>query len=206
MRVQWKMNENSLFAILLRSAWWMSAAIAAAIVGLAVALLPETWRVFGLFLAVPFAGIAGVVLWRRLRAPSGRRVASTLDAVRAMSWPEFAEALEHGFRRDGYEVSRLGSAAADFEIVKGGRRALVSGKRWKVARTGVEPLKELVGAREAREAHESIYVLAGELTDNARTYAAQKRIRLIGGAELAKMLPDAVRGKPRGEAARGPAR
>jgi hypothetical protein len=68
-----------------------------------------------------------------------------------MSWNDFAAALETGFKRDGYDVHRLAGPAADFEIAKEGRRAVVSGKRWKVVATGVEPLRELEGAKNARD-------------------------------------------------------
>ena len=70
---------------------------------------------------------------------------------------------------------------------------LVSGKRWKAARTGVEPVKELVAEREARELRDAILVVAGELSDQARALAAQKRVRIYGGAELATLIPDAGR-------------
>lgn len=189
--MQWKMSEQSLFAILLRSPWWISAAIAGGLAAVGVTLLREEWRIYGVFMAAPFVVIAGIALWRQLKAPSSRRVAATLDTVRAMHWNDFSAALERGFRRDGYEVSRVAGPAADFEIAKAGRRALVSGKRWKVARTGVEPLRELDGAKAARDAHECIYVVAGELTEQARAFAAQKRIRLIGGVELATLVPEA---------------
>ena len=191
--MQWKMAENSLFAILLRSAWWISGALALAFVALPFAFLKDEWRFYGAFFAFPFIVIACIAFARQIRAPSARRVASTLDAVRAMSWNEFAAALETGFKRDGYDVSRLPGPAADFEIAKEGRRAVVAGKRWKVARTGIEALRELEGAKDARDAHESIYVIAGEMTDNARAFAAKKRIRLIAGPELAKLVPDATR-------------
>jgi len=187
----WRMNENSLFAILLRSPWWISAAVGSGIAAAAFSLLRDDWRWFGIFAGAPFLVIACIALARQVRAPSSRRVASTLEGVRAMSWNDFAAALETGFKRDGYAVSRLAGPAADFEIAKEGRRAVVSGKRWKVKQTGIEPLRELQGAKDARDAHECIYVVAGDLTDNARAFAAQKRIRLIGGAELTKLLPDA---------------
>ncbi len=187
--MKWRMHENSLFAVLLRSPWWVSGAIAAAIGGGFSLLVREEWRVFAVFAALPFAAIAVMAAARQLRAPSGARVERTLDAVRAMSWSDFATALEEGFRRDGYAVSRIEGADADFEIAKDGRRAVVCGKRWKVARAGVEPLKALVGAKDARDAHECVYVLAGGLSDNARAFAAQKRIRLIAGPELAKLIP-----------------
>ena len=191
--MRWKMAENSLFAILLRRPWWVSAAIAAGFLALTLTMFPHDWRWYGAFLGAPFTVVAAVALWRQLRAPSSRRVSSTIEAVRAMNWSDFQAALETGFRRDGYDVSRLAGPAADFEIAKEGRRAVVSGKRWKVARTGVEPLRELEGAKDARDAHESIYVVAGELTDNARDFATKKRIRLIAGPELTKLVPDAAR-------------
>jgi len=86
-------------------------------------------------------------------------------------------------------VGRLNVAGADLELTKAARVSLVGGKRWKVARAGIEPLKELDAARQSREAHECIYVTAGEITDNASAFAAGKNIRLMQGAELAKFLP-----------------
>lgn len=86
-------------------------------------------------------------------------------------------------------MNRLQIAGADFELAKAGRTSLVGCKRWKVARAGVEPLKELAAARRGREAHEAIYVAAGEITDNARAFAVEKNIRLVHDAELVKLLP-----------------
>jgi restriction system protein len=74
-------------------------------------------------------------------------------------------------------------------MTRGGRTSLVACKRWKVARTGVEPLRELDEARRARDAHECIYVATGEVTDGALKFAREKSIRVVHGAELAKLLP-----------------
>jgi restriction endonuclease Mrr len=52
----------------------------------------------------------------------------------------------------------------------------------------VEPLREVLAAAAAREADDCIYIVAGEVTDNARSFAAEKRIRLLGGVELARMM------------------
>jgi restriction system protein len=180
--MKWEMNENSLFAILLRSAWWISFAIGLAIAAVGATAMPANWRVFGCIAA-----------WRQWRAPSSARVERTLSAVRAMSWSDFAGALEDAYRRDGYAVSRVDGAAADFELRKEWRTLLVSGKRWKVARTGIEPLRDLHAARVARDAHEGLYVATGEVTDNARKFAADHRIRVVDGAELARLMPAAGR-------------
>ena len=185
------MNKNSLFAVLLRSPWWISLLVAVA-TGVASRFMlvkfdmPEPYAIF---VALPFIVIGCVAGWRQLRAPSAERIAATLDALRLLSWDEFSAALEEAFRRDGYSVNRLQITGADLELTKAGRVSLVVGKRWKVARAGVEPLRELDAARDAREAHDCIYVAAGEITENARAFAAQKNIRLLHDADLAKFLP-----------------
>jgi restriction system protein len=183
--MKWEMNKNSLFAVLLRSPWWVSALAAIGlVVGLRL-LIPTSYAVFA---ALPFAVIAAYVGWQQLRAPSARRVAGTLERLRAMSWEDFSAAIEEAYRREGYAVSRL-AGQADFELVQGARSTLVACKRWKATRTGIEPLRELEAACRAREAHGCIYVAAGEVTEGARAFAAQKSIRLVQGAELAKLLP-----------------
>ena len=73
--MKWKMAENSLFAVLLRSPWWISAAIAAGLVTIAQAFLPPDFRLAGAFGALPFAAIALWTGYKRLRAPSTASVA-----------------------------------------------------------------------------------------------------------------------------------
>jgi len=183
--MQLKMHDNSLFAVLLRKAWWVSGLVAAGLFGALRFVLP--WEL-ALFAALPFVGIAAYVAWRRLRAPSEARIAKMLERLRAQSWDEFARSVEEAYRRDGYVVSRMGDARADFELVRGAYSTLVACKRWKAVRTGIEPLRELQAAREAREAHYCVYVAAGEITDQARVFAAERKISLVQGAELATLL------------------
>jgi restriction system protein len=180
-----EMHKNSLFAVLLRSPWWISLAVAAGVVAGMRLLLPDIYALFG---AAPFLVIAGAAAWQQLRAPSAGKVARSLEALRAKPWDEFAAALESAFRRDGYTVNRLDGRDADLELTRAGRVLLVSCKRWKVARTGIEPLRELLAARRRRDAHDCMYVAAGEVTENALAFAAQYGIRLLRGAELAALL------------------
>ncbi len=189
-----EMNKNSLFAVLLRSPWWISFAVAAGTAVLARFAfakfsMPE---IYAVFVPLPFIVIGGYAAWQQLRAPSAAQIADTLASLLALSWDQFSATLEDAFRRDGYAVSRPGIAGADLELAKAGRVSLVACKRWKVARTGVEPLRELDAARRARDAHEGIYIGAGEITDQARAFAAEKNIRLLHGAELAKLLPQPI--------------
>lgn len=187
-----KLSENSLFAILLRKPWWISLLIAA-VASLAVsAMLPSRVRIFGIFSGLPFLAISMIAFVKQWRAPTAAQLARTRETVMSMSWRDFADALEAAFRRDGYEVVRQAGAAADFVIRRDGRVALVSGKRWKAASTGIEPLRALHAAAEAHGVQESIFVTTGQLTDNARGFADDKRIRVIQDAGITQLLQGMV--------------
>lgn len=178
--MKWKMAENSLFAILLRAPWWVSVLVSLGVFGLVRLFLNWGYALFG---TLPFIVIAFIATWRQLRRPSATKVAAGLEALRALTWEEFARALEEGFKREGYAVKRV-AGAADLELEKAGRLSLVCARRWKAAATGVEPLKELAAAGEKREAAECLYVLAGDITANARAFATEKAVRLVEGAAL----------------------
>jgi restriction system protein len=182
------MAQNSLFAILLRSPWWISIGVAAGIALVSKAALPEKYVVYGVISGWPFLGIGMIAAWKQLRAPSATRVIDTLDKISVMSWRDFSGVVEEAFRQDGYSVSRLGGPEADFVISKAGKTALVSCKRWKAASNGIEPLRELHAAMEHQEAHEGIYLTAGAVSDNARRFAIDKKVQVVQGPELARML------------------
>jgi restriction system protein len=152
-------------------------------------LLPEAYALYAIFSALPFIVIGCYAAWQQLRAPSDKQVAATLESLRALSRDQFSAALEDAYRRDGYSVTRLDIAGADLELTRSGRVTLVCCKRWKVARAGIEPLRELDAARQAREAHECVYAAAGEITENAAAFAAEKNIQLLQGADLANQFP-----------------
>jgi restriction system protein len=183
-----KMAPNSLFATLLRSPWWISLLIAVVMALLAAALLPAQYRVVGALSSLPFVVIAAIAAQRQWRLPSAARVAQTAQAVSTMSWPAFAKLLEQAFSSDGYVVRPGRHAAVDFELERQGRVMLVSARRWKSARTGLEALRALHAAREASEATDALYIGLGELTDNARPFAAAHRVVIWQSAELARAL------------------
>ena len=182
------MAKNSLFATLLRSPWWVSLAIAVVLALLAGALLPADYRAAGALSTLPFVVIAALAARRQWRLPSAARVAQTLEAVGTMAWPAFAALLEEAFRREGYTVQRGKLAAVDFELERQGRSMLVCARRWKSARTGLDPLRALQAARAASDAPDALYIGLGELTDNARPFAAEHRIAIWQAAELAQAL------------------
>jgi restriction system protein len=188
-----KMARNSLFAILLRSRWWVSFLLAAATALAARLAVPQPYEPLAVFVALPFVVIGAIAAWRQLQQPSPRRVEQTLRAVADMSWAAFADALEQAFSAEGHAVARLRGAGADFELTRAGRIALVNGRRWKAARTGVEPLRELHAAMTAREAASGIYVCLGEPSESATAFAQANGIEIVRGERLAMLLRRAVR-------------
>lgn len=183
-----RMAENSLFAILLRSPWWASAGVGAGVAGVAALVLPAQYVPYGVFGAAPFVVIAVMAGWRQLRTPSASRVDEKLESLRAMPWSEFSKLVERTLQSQGSSVQRIGREGAEFETAKDGRRTLVHCKRWKVARTGVGPLRDLDAEVNSRDAAGGIYIAAGEVTDQARAFATQRRIELLEGRGLVQWL------------------
>ena len=180
-----KMAQNSLFAILLRSPWWASFAVAGAVFASLRMAVPD---LYAAFFALPFLAIGLYASWLALRAPSAASVDKTLKALGAMTGEEFRARVEEAYRREGYTVSRHAGEGADLELVKAGRTSLVACKRWRVARTGAEPLRQLHEARGKRDAQDCLYLCSGELTEQARAFASEKKVQIVGGRELAGLL------------------
>ena len=93
--------KNSIFAVLLRSPWWVSAVVAVLLPALALSILPRHYAGFGAFVVLPFAGISVVSGWRQRRAPSAAQLAQMVRTISTMSWNEFATVLPQGFQNDG---------------------------------------------------------------------------------------------------------
>ena len=185
------MAENSLFAILLRSPWWISVAVAAALAALMAALLPSDLAPWGMAAGLPFLVIGGMALRAQWGRPGERQVAALRDRVAAMPWRTFAGALDDAWQGQGVAVTRpqgAAATAADFLLRKGSATTLVSARRWKAASVGIESLRELQAALPAAEATDAAVVSLGELTPQARRFAAEHGIRVLGAAELAGLL------------------
>lgn len=151
------------------------------------ALLPDPYRPFGAMGGIPFVVIGFIALSRQWRAPSARQSREVLDAVAGMGWPEFRSALERGFARQGWSVSRA-QGAADLLLQQEGRRAVVSARRWKAARHGEEQVQALQGATVAHDATTGIYVALGDVTPQARQVAKRHGLQILEGAELVQLL------------------
>jgi restriction system protein len=185
--MKFKMAPNSLFAVLLRSPWWISFLISGLLAAVAFALLPLEYRVVGALGGAPFVVIGCIALWRQLHRPSAGRAEAILNLVASMSWPEFATLLEQGFAGQGFTVERE-SGGVDFALRRSGATTLVAARRWKAARPGEDALKALHDAARARDAKHCLYVTLGELSANAQSFAKRNNVELMQGPGLANLL------------------
>jgi restriction system protein len=183
-----KMAKNSLFAVLLRSPWWMSLALVGVFVMASIALLPPQYVGFGVMGGLPFLVIAVMAAWRQWHAPNPAKVAQALEMASAMSWKDFSKQVEQGFVRQGYVVTRLSGGAADFQLTKAERVTLVSCKRWKAASQGVDTLRDLAAAKDAQGAQYAMLISLGAITAQASRYAQAQGLFLMTEPELAQLL------------------
>ena len=183
------MSPNSLFAILLRSPWWISFVVAGLIGVGASVLAPDPYKLAGALGSLPLVGVGCVAAWRQLRAPSAAQADGALAAAVAQPWRSFAATLQRAWQAGGTQVQQLSSPAADLRLTQGGRVTLVCARRWKAATHGAEPLRQLAAAMQAEGAADAIYVLAqGVLSDSARLFARDNHIAVLQGAALAQLL------------------
>lgn len=188
--MKFKLAEKSLFAMLLRSPWWISFLVVGLITLASGALLPKEYFVVGALAGFPIFVVGCIAAWRQLRGPSPAKVEEMMDAVNTMPWRSFADTLDAAWTRGGCTVERLPHGSpADMALTLSGRTTLVSARRWKAATHGVEPLRDLYAAMQAREATAGVYVVTqGQLSDNARTFAQAHGIGVLQGDGVARLL------------------
>lgn len=186
-------QENSVFALLLRAPWWVSFVAAGAVFAGVRLVLPLPYAIA---MALPLAAIGVYAAWQQLRAPSPEKLAATLETLRAMPAENFAFVLEEAWRAQGFRVARHSGAGADYELEKGGRTVLVACRRWKATRTGIDPIKELRAAARSRKA-DAQYFAVGEVTEQARKFAVDNAVALVEGQEIAKLMPRSARAAKR---------
>lgn len=190
--MKFRMSEKSLFAVLLRSPWWVSFVLVGVVALVAGAFLPKEYVGAGMLGGFPFFVIGCMALWRQRNLPSPALTEKVLQSISSMGWRDFSALLETAFIRQGYAVTQL-QGGADMQLEKRGVLTVVSAKRWKAAALGIEPLRELVATRDQLQAANSVCITLGQVSAKAREYAAQNRITLISDADLVQLTAGAFK-------------
>lgn len=185
------MAQNSLFAMLLRSRWWISFALASVVTLLCVLALPAHVAPFAALSATPLWVVGCIAAWRQLRALSPAQVERHLAECASLPWRSLAQQLESAWRAEGYAVQAVNQGPVDFRLERAGQTTLVSARRWKAAHHGVEPLRELEAARARESAAKAVYVALQPLGENAALYARDQQMVVLSGMDLATLLAKA---------------
>jgi len=184
---KFRVNERSLFAVLLRSPWWVSVLVVLLVGLVARALLPADYALMAVLGTFPFLVIAAMAAWRQWRSPSAARLEAALARAAGLGWRDFALWVEQAAARQGYTVTRLDGEAADFRLERQGQLSLLSCRRWKAASHGVEALRALQAACAQQGAH-GVYLSLGPVSEAAARHAQQHGLQLLHGPALAQCL------------------
>lgn len=199
-------RNTSFFNLLTEAPWWVSVVVAAITnVGL-THILPniETGNpiVDMIFKSFPYAGpfFAAIFL---LAAPFAffniRRKRKLLDdqqdiySIKALSWKEFEELVAEAYRRQGFRVIENGfgpDGGVDVKLIKNNQTTLVQCKQWRSKNVGVAVIREMFGVMIAESASKVVIICCGVFTRDAISFAENKPIDLIGGAELLSIVKD----------------
>lgn len=179
---------------------------------LAMDVMPEmsagsTPRFLGTLLtgAVPYLVpglffLAGLLSFaRRAETPkssSEKAAVASADPLAALEGQAFNALVARGFRREGYlVVERAGNGTADrgvdLELFMGRDRYLVLCRRWRETRVELATVRELYRVMSAERAVGGFIVTSGKFTDEARSLALGRSIRLLPADSLRMMLASA---------------
>lgn len=182
-----RMNERSLFAVLLRSPWWVSLLIGLMTSLLAHALLQSEFAWVVTMGALPFLAIAAIAAWRQWRAPAAAQLDAALERAAAQNWRDFSARMEAIYAGEGYVVTRIAGEAADFRLERQGQLVLLSCRRWKAVSHGVDALQRLQRACAQQDAR-GVFLSLVPVSDAARRYATDAGLQLLHGTDLARLL------------------
>ena len=199
-------RNTSFFNLLTEAPWWVSVVVAAiTYVGL-THILPnvETGNpiVDMIFKSFPYAGPFFAVIFL-LAAPfaffNGRRKRKLLDdqqdidSIKALGWKEFEELVAEAYRRQDFRVIENGfgpDGGVDVKLIKGNQTTLVQCKQLSSKYVGVAVIREMFGVMTAESASKVVIICCGGFTRDALSFAENKPIELIGGAELLNIVKE----------------
>jgi len=182
--MKWKMSDRSLFAVLLRSPWWISMVLAAALALAASALLPEAYKSVGALSCFPFVVVGVIAAWRQRANLSPEQAQALQSELAAMNWRAFSQLLQQAYALQGYEVSAVPNSVMDLKLKRQGQTTVVCAKRWKAAAWGQESLQALVDERATLDATHLVCVSLQDIPPGLKKFAQQHGVTWLSGQSL----------------------
>lgn len=156
---------------------------------------------FGMILQylVPLAFVIGAAMSAKKRSRHAALLAQVAGtphrgALESMSWSEFEGLTAEVFRRKGYTVIERGGngpdGGVDLALRIGQDKYLVQCKQWKTMKVGVATVRELYGVMAAEGAVGGFVVASGAFTDDARSFADGRSIKLVHTESMLRMIKE----------------
>ncbi|MSQ57486.1 MAG: restriction endonuclease [Limnohabitans sp.] len=186
--MKFKMSEKSLFAILLRSPWWVSFVVVAVIAMSAFQFLPQAYKVVGMLFSFPLVVIGCMAAWKQRNVPSKQQSEQILQKLSSMHWKDFSALLEKIYTLQEYQVKRIDLEYADFSIEKKGVITLVFAKRWKAATIGVDYLNGLIKARDQLNASNALCINLSAQSSSTLAHAKENSVSWVTPEKLIAMV------------------
>lgn len=137
------------------------------------------------------AGISFYQQHKRLTLITNVTASSSATVLNDMSWQEFENLVGEAFRLDGYSVKETSGGAdggIDLILRKEGEQFFVQCKQWKAFKVGVTIVRELYGVMAAEGATGGFVVTSGVFTQEAKSFADGRNIKLIDGTQLTGII------------------
>lgn len=135
--------------------------------------------------------VAALVLHRRQEREPGSFV--DLHVLRQLSWDELEILVADYFVREGFVLREQGGKAVDFVLEKAGRRHLVQCKHWRARKVDESAVRDLFGHMAATRANAAYLLTSGRFTNAAVRFASGRRIELVDGPGLVRMIEEVQR-------------
>lgn len=119
-----------------------------------------------------------------------------IDSLKALSWKEL---VAEAYRRQGFRVIENGfgpDGGIDVTLIKDNQTTLVQCKLWRSRNVGVAVIREMFGVLTAENASKVVVICCGGFTRDARRFAKNKPIELIGGGELLSTVKEIQSSSP----------
>ncbi|HEX7048453.1 MAG TPA: restriction endonuclease [Gammaproteobacteria bacterium] len=139
-------------------------------------------------LAAVVSLLAAWLLYRRGERKPGSFV--DLHVLRQLTWEELEILVADYFIREGFVLREQGGKAVDFVMEKANRRYLVQCKHWRARRIDEAEVRDLFGHMAAARANAAYMLTSGRFSQAAVGFASGKRIELIDGAGLVRLIEE----------------
>ena len=136
-----------------------------------------------------FSGIAG--LRERVARRKRLQAATSLDALRALSWREFEHLVLAAYAKQGWSASltQVGAdGGADIVLERQKKKVLVQCKQWRTRQIGAPTLRELHSVMVTEHATSGIVVTCGTFSSEALAIGKSVGIECVDGSDLLRLV------------------